>query len=155
MSCMAAGAVVDVGQHQHARRRRASSAPASSSGVDQLAARSRLAAHSALGDVEVGREVAALGDDDAARRRVGALRSCSAALSTLNRFTEVDVGDDHFARLRADQRRDLVADALRQVDPAGACSSCGSGPGPIRAAITSATRAAAARGSAPSELPSR
>ena len=78
----AAGAVVDVGEHQHGERR-ASSCAAISSGSTSSSVKP-CCARQALGDVEVGREVAALGDDHAAlRRRRRRLTSASAALSTL------------------------------------------------------------------------
>ena len=149
-----AGAVVDVGQHQHrdvARRARR----AARSAVDQLAASKPRSRHSDFGDVEVGREVAALADTITRRAGASALR-CSAALQHL---VQVDRGASRCTPPRPapapTRRADLVAEALRQVEPAGACSSCGSGLRPIPAATTSATRAGAALGSTPSELPSR
>jgi hypothetical protein len=121
-------------------------------GLDQPA-RAALA-RQALGDVEIGREVVPLGDDDAARGRIGA--ACvSAALSTLYRLTEVESATTTSPARAPISARDLVADALRHVDPAGACSSCGSGRGPTLRAPPAARARRGSAGSTPSELPSR
>ena len=70
-----------------------------------------------------------------ARRRVAALQRDRGA----QRLEQVDrgrVADDDLARRGADQRRDLVADALRAGRSSRRCSSCGSGLRPTRSAIT-------------------
>ena len=112
-----AGAVVDVGQHQHARRR-SSGARSTRVAVDQPQLQPRRRGD-ALGDVEVGRKVVALGEDDAARGRIAALQRRRGA----QRLEAVDrgrVADADLARRGADQAGDLVADAAREIDPAGA-----------------------------------
>ena len=112
----AAAAVVDVGEHQHGDLVVQGFIDART--VDQSEIET-VRRGDAFGHVEIGREVAALGEDDAARRRVGALQRDRGA----ERLEAVDRGriaDAHLARPGADQRRDLVADAARQVDPAGA-----------------------------------
>ena len=48
--------------------------------------------------------------------RAGSRRS--AATISLNRLAEVEIGDDHLVRARADQPGDLAADPLRRLDPA-------------------------------------
>ena len=112
----AAAAVVDVSQHQQ-RDVAAPEAFPERLVLEQLEPPAVLPAH-ALGDVEVGREVAAFGDDHAARRRVLAhdLRRRRQHLVEIDRGR---VGDDQLVLARPDERGDLVADALRQVDPAG------------------------------------
>ena len=67
----------------------------------------------ALGDIEVGREISAVGKDDLARRRELEGRR--------QRLEEIDRGGvacDHGARRGANERADAVADPRRQVDPA-------------------------------------
>ena len=91
---------------------------------------------SALGDVEIGREVAALGDDDATRRARRAAAARRAALSTLNRLTEVESPTITSSGAAPTSARDLVADALRRGRSSRRCSSCGSGPCPIRRSTT-------------------
>ena len=75
----------------------------------------------ALRHVQVGGEVAAFADDDPARglRRIAGLHLQGGG----QRLEQVDgggVGDHHFASLRAEQRRQAVAQALGQVEPASA-----------------------------------
>ncbi len=113
----AAAAVVDLGEHQHrgvgAQQRRDLRGRV---GQPQLAAALR---RQRLGDVEVGREVAAFADDHAASR-VGLLRDGQRGAEHLEQVDAGRVGDHQLAGPGADQARDLVADALRQIDPAGA-----------------------------------
>lgn len=71
-----------------------------------------------LRDVQVGREIRALGHDHAALRRALGLM----AQHRRQQLEQVDrdrVGHDRFAGCAADQRRELVAEAARQREPAG------------------------------------
>ncbi len=111
-----AGAVVDVGQHQHGDlvgERRGDLFR-----LDELQAKAALAAQR-FGDVEVGREVAALADDELA---LGCVLGRDVQRGAQH-LVEVDgsaVGGHHFAGRRAYQPGNLVAQALRQLEPAGA-----------------------------------
>ena len=98
----AAGAVVDVRQHQHARRRR-SGAPADRVGVDQAQRRGRASRPRSRRCRGRSGSCCARRRSTRARRRVGALQR-SAALSTLNRLTEVESATTDLARRGADQR---------------------------------------------------
>ncbi len=73
----------------------------------------------AVGDVQVGREVAAFGDDHCAAAAHRRARCSMAAASTLYRLTEVESATSNSPGAGADEPRDLVADAARQIDPAG------------------------------------
>ena len=67
MSSRAAGAVVDIGEHQHGERRRRSPRRSLGGDLPQLVAIAEQIGE-AVGDVEVGREIAGLGQDDLALR---------------------------------------------------------------------------------------
>ena len=115
-----ARAVVHLGQHQHGR------IVVQDGGnlvhaVDQMQARAVLLGQ-AFGDVEIGREVAALRDDEPSIRCVG-VGNAQRGGQHLVQIHRGRIGDDQFTVAGADQARDLVADAARQIDPAGACSS--------------------------------
>ena len=110
-----AGPVVDMGQQQHRRpvvevRRQIGS-------VDQRQL-APVRSGQRVGDVEVGREVGALRDDPAAAGSVGGNQGDGGA----ERLVEVDrggIGDGQLTGAGADQPGNLVADPLRQRDPAG------------------------------------
>lgn len=113
-----AGAVVHVRDHRDGRVR-AERAGQVGRIVDQA---QRVAAaelvDQPLRDVQVGREVRALRHDHAALGRTLGL----VAQHRRQQLEEVDrdgVGDDRFAGRAADQRRELVAEAARQREPAG------------------------------------
>jgi hypothetical protein len=94
------------------------SAAVISSGSTSCSSKAALAAQG-LGDVEVGREVAALADDHFA---LGCVLRRDVQRGAQH-LVEVDggaVGGHHFAGRCAYQLRDLVAQALRQFKPAGA-----------------------------------
>ena len=111
-----AGAVVDVGEHQHGHVGR--QAGGHLVRFDQLQRAAALAAQG-LGDVQVGGEVAALADD-------GAAAGCVLRGNVQRRrqhLVEVDrggVGGHHLTPAGADERGDAVAHAARQREPAGA-----------------------------------
>ena len=110
------GAVVDVRQHQHRHFR--CQGGGNVFGFDQQQAQAARLAQP-FGDVEVGRKVAALADQQLALGAVGG----GDVEGSAQHFVEVDrgaVGGHDFAGLRANQRRNLVAQPLRQVEPAGA-----------------------------------
>ena len=73
----------------------------------------------AFGDVEIGREVAALRQEGAACRRVRLLQGGGGA-QCLEQVDRGRVAGRDLARPGADQGRDPVADPAREVDPAGA-----------------------------------
>ncbi len=111
-----ARAVIDVREHQH--RHVAGERGRNLFGLRQHQFQAALAAQ-AFGDVEIGGKVAALAHDAAARGRILAGHVQRGA----QHLVEVDGGAvraDDFAGPGADQRRELVAQALRQVEPAGA-----------------------------------
>ncbi len=75
-----------------------------------------------LGDVEIGREVRALRQDPSAslsRRRPTRRWKRHRGAQGLEEIHRCRIGDDDLAGSRADEPRDLVADALREIDPAG------------------------------------
>ena len=106
-------AVVDFGQHQN--RDALVERAFDGLGVDDLQFMTPPEqAADALGDVEIGREIAAVGKDDLARR--------SEFESGGQRLEEVyrgRIARDHRTLRGADEGADAVADAGRQVDPAG------------------------------------
>jgi hypothetical protein len=109
-----AGAVVHVGEHQHGNIRRQRGMDLVR--LDQLQAQSALLAQS-FSNVQVSREVAALAHDQLAMRRV--LRGD--VQRRAEHLVQVDggaVGGHHFAWFRTDKLRDLVAQHLRQLEPA-------------------------------------
>ncbi len=73
----------------------------------------------ALRHVDIGREVAALGDDDAACRLIALGLHVEGGRQCLEQIERGGVVDDDFAVLRADQAGEVVAKALGQVEPAG------------------------------------
>ncbi len=73
----------------------------------------RTGRHDALDDVEIGREAAALGDDDVALRP-----EAKTGMQSLVEIERGGVAGDHLAGCRADQRRDQIAGADRQLEPA-------------------------------------
>ena len=149
MSCMRAGAVVDMGQHQHRDVAASSCAPmlVGRSTSAQLAGRAARA--SALGDVEIGRKVARA----RTRSRARGASACAgrARRQHLEQIDRRRVGDDHLAGAGADQPRDLVADARGSVDPAGRVPAPDQALAPF-ALHHRATRAAVAFGSAPERI---
>jgi hypothetical protein len=111
----AAGAVVHLREHQH--RGAFVDRCGQVVGLHEHQLRAPLA-RQAVGDVEIGREVRALGDDAQARGRVGAGNGQRGA----QHLEEVDgrgVRHQELARAGADQAADLVPHALRQRDPPG------------------------------------
>ena len=109
------GLVVDVGQHQHrdvGTERRLDLAAR-----HDAQARAGNAGDRALGDVEVGREVARLAQHHAARR-VDAGGFAQGGDQRLEEAGGSGIADDDLVRARADQRGDLVAEADGGVDPA-------------------------------------
>ena len=114
----AAGAVVDMGQHQDGDAIVQQRGNVVGVGQHQLEA---VRARERVGNVEIGREVRPFGQDrrDGRGRRL-ATRDGDGRAQHLVEIDRGRVGDGHFARRRANQRRNLVADALgRSVDPAG------------------------------------
>ncbi len=73
----------------------------------------------AFGHVQVGREIVALGEDDAPPRRIGPLQRGRGA-QHLEAVERGRVADADLAGVGADEAGDLVADAPREVDPASA-----------------------------------
>ncbi len=107
-----AGAEIHVGQHDHRDLLVDRVAdPARLDELDLMPA-AELIAH-ALRHVEIGREIVALREDHAA-----ALLQAQRGREQLEEIDRRAVRRHHLAALGADQRRDLVADPLRQVDPA-------------------------------------
>jgi len=111
-----AAAVVDMREHQ--QRGACVQACRDLVGLDQHQLAAALA-RQRLGDVQIGREVVPLGDDHLARRRVGR-GDGERGRQHLEQVDARRVGHHQLARARADQARDLVAHALRQLHPAGA-----------------------------------
>mmetsp|Transcript_670 Transcript_670/g.1486 ORF Transcript_670/g.1486 Transcript_670/m.1486 type:complete len:284 (+) Transcript_670:2140-2991(+) len=109
----AAGAVVHMGQHQHrtalVEQRRD---VLRRLGEDEFAA---MGSGHALGDVVVGREVAALADHDLAL----ALLQLQGGVQHLVEVGRGRVRHQHLARPRAQPGRQPVTEAPRQVDPSG------------------------------------
>ena len=108
------GTVVHMREHQH--RHIGLQGGGDFVGFDQLEGVAALFAQG-LGDVEVGRKVAALADDFGFVRVVGFgdVQRCG------QHFEQVDrgaVGGHHLTRLGADDACDLVAHALGQGEPA-------------------------------------
>ena len=111
----APAAVVHVGEHEHGDVR--GQGRGNFMRLDQLE-RQALGARQAVGDVEVGGEVAALRDDEFALRRVGlGQRQCGA--EHLVQVHRGRVAHQQLAGAGAYQRGDLVADAAAQRHPAG------------------------------------
>ncbi len=111
----AAAAVIHVREHEHGAvlvQRRGQFV-----GLDEHEFMPALA-RQRLGDIQVGGEVAALGDDALAFRGVG-LRHRQCRAQHLEQIDTGRVGHHQFARAGAHQPRDLVAHALRQLHPAG------------------------------------
>gem|GEM_PF-4431964 len=110
-----AGAVVHVGQQQDGRVVR-------QVGIDLLGLhqhqRQAVLLACRLGDVQVGGEIAALADDAGAARPVLA-RHAGGRRQHLVQIDGGGVGEYHLARTGADPRGELVAQACRQVHPAG------------------------------------
>ena len=118
-----AGPVVDVREHQHRGRgpecrddRRGASFARGRRHEPQR--RAVVLRDHALRDVEIGREVVGLADDDGARRIAGR-RDLQCDGQDLEEIDRRRVGDDDLAGRGPDQRRERVADAARRVDPAG------------------------------------
>jgi hypothetical protein len=112
-----AGAVVHVREHQHrdlGRECRRKGVDA----VDELQREAAIAAQR-LGDVQVGRKVAALAHHGAARRVAAVERLAHGSEQHLVEIDRGAVGAHHLVGRGADQARELVAQALRQVDPTG------------------------------------
>jgi hypothetical protein len=145
-----AGAVVDLGEHQH--RHVGLQALQHLVRLDQLERAAALAAQG-LGDVQVGGEVAAFADHHAAR----AVLLPGDGQRGRQRLVEVDrggVGGHHLAGLGADPG------AMRSPTRRGRANQPALFQLVIKSrphcwATTAATRAGTARGCAPSELPSR
>ncbi|MNT16616.1 hypothetical protein D3C72_1517280 [compost metagenome] len=113
-----AGLVVDVREHQHG-------GVGADGGVElgrRIDQSQRIAllqqVGQALGDIQVGREVAGLGHDHLARR-VARLLHAQRRGQHLEQVDRGGVGHHHFILAGADQRGELVAQPLRQFEPAG------------------------------------
>ena len=109
-----AGSVVHMGEHQNSDLGR--ERVANVFGLNQLQGVAALAAE-ALGNVQIGGKVTAFTQHQAPLRRIlrGHGKGCC------QHFVEIDgggVGHHHFIRTSADQRRNKVPQALRQVEPA-------------------------------------
>ena len=115
-----AGAVVHMRQHQHSH---AAGMGVGQGGGDVLGVHQpqlqALRGAQALGDVEVGGEVGALGKHHAAASVV-LFRHGDGGVQHLVEIDRGAVGDHHLALARAHQRGNAVAQALGQVEPAGA-----------------------------------
>jgi hypothetical protein len=111
----AAGAVVHLGEHQHGQI--GIEVLGDFFGLDEHQAHAVLA-RQAFSDVEIGGEVAALGNDEPSRGAVG-LDDAQRGAQHLEEIHRRAVGDHELVLASAHQPRDLVAHALRQVDPAG------------------------------------
>ena len=116
----AAGAVVDLGQRQD--RDGGIERGLDGLGCDGLDGEAALL-RDAGGDVEVGGEVAGVGEDLGPARQ----RRCHQHLVEVDRRR---VRDRDGARCGADQRRDAVADALGEVHPAGGVPGADQLPAP-------------------------
>ena len=113
--------------------------------------RSPSSAGQSLRDIEVGREVLR------ARDRI-TLRPGIEPQRRRQQLEEIDRGgirDHHLAVTGADQPRDLVADALGQLDPAMPVPAGDEVFAPFLLDDRARSRAGVALGRAPSELPSR
>ena len=112
----AAAAVVHMGEHQ--QRHLGVQRGDHFTRLDQRQREAALA-RQAVGDVQVGREVAALRNDDLALRRIGA-RQRERRAQHLVQIDRRRIAHHDLARPGAHQLRDLVADASTQRHPAGA-----------------------------------
>jgi hypothetical protein len=117
------GAVVDVGQHHDGdpRVERGEEVVRSGFGVgvEQLQLEA-LRTGQRVGDVEVGRKVAALGDDEPALGRSVCNDHRCGRGQHLEQIHRGRIAHYHLAGTGADERPDTIADAPRQIDPAGA-----------------------------------
>ena len=104
----------------------------------------------ALGDVEIGREIALLRQDGCSSGPRGYRRR-----EQLEQADARRIRDQQLVRLRADDRRELRRDPLRPVDPAVLVPAGDEVLAPLLLERRPRARSEADFGSAPSELPSR
>ena len=126
-----AGLVVDMAEHHHRgirvdRRRQLLRAIHQAQPVAALEHVGK-----ALGDVQISGEVARFGNDHLAPWRFFLLDPQGGA-EHLEQVDRGGVGDHHFAGARADQGRQLVAEALRQAAPVGAVPAADEALAPFR-----------------------
>ena len=124
----AAGAIVHMRKHQHgdgAVERRQNYVGLHQPQCDAAFTRQ------AFRDIEVGWKIVPFGHDDRAPGRVGA-RQIECCAQHLEKIDRRRVGHYQFAVTGADHARDLVADALRQVDPAGGVPALHQVAAPLR-----------------------